>query len=345
MDLKSNYKNFGIEGKAHFSESISGLPIKKNYDHCVVCSSWDNRCLTLTESELYDVNEITLIIFDNKDDNGKRDKNDSELLRWANQNFNKKNFINGKSVDVVTCFSKLADLLLKSYLNLGRPLNVLFDLSTCPRYIPLSTVARGFDLGFIKYIDFTYRECIYPTSEKGIVSGEEEIKFTKGQWSTIPISGLGSNASLSARTEYIVSLGFEGNKTLQVINKADPDSVKVLAPNPGFVKDYNSRVIDDNAELLSMFSIEPKHHVNSTAGDAIEAWSKIDNYRNESDSDNNYVYLCAGTKAHSLALTLSALCSDNTSVLYNLPLEHNYVDISMTNKYWLYSIVNYAIPT
>jgi len=345
MDFKNSYKNFGIKGKSHFSESINGLPIKPDYDHCIVCSSWDNRCLTLTKSSINDANEVTLIIFDNKDVNGKRDANDIELRKWAEQKFNKINILNGESVAVEECFSKLADLLLKSYLNLGRPLNILFDLSTCPRYIPLSTLARGFDLGFIKYIDFTYRECIYPTSEKGIVTGEEEIKFTKGQWSTIPISGLTSNASPSAMTEYIVSLGFEGNKTLQVINKADPEFVKVLTPNPGFVEDYNSRVIDDNAELLSTFSIDPNHFINATAGDAIEAWDMVDNYRNVSNKLNNYVYLCAGTKAHSLALTLSALCSDNTSVLYNLPLEHSYVDISMTDKYWLYSIVNYAIPT
>lgn len=348
---KERFQSIHLEGESTFYSDIGSVDLKTEYDLTIVCSSWDERCLFFSKLNNLTTKKVILICFDNRDEHGEREKNDSTLKHWANQlTGNNVEIVNGNSTDVIEAFTSVMEFIVKAYLSKGAPLKLLFDLSTCPRFISLSTLCKSFDLGIVKSFDFVYGECEYPALSEGLFKSDEsfsqdkeETVFTGGVWTPKSIEGISSGYSVTGTSEYIVSVGFEGNKTLQILNKYDPNSVAVLIPNPGFKEQYNDRVIADNSELIDIYRVRDKGQISSPAGDAIDAWKKLNEYRKGGVHDN-YVYICAGTKSHSLALVLSALTNKNTEVLYNLPEKHEYVPIKAIERYWVYSVVNNAVP-
>lgn len=340
----SVFRNNGILGESINSDCLADC-ISDNYDAIILASSWDPRCLNVTSLDLLKFSFGVVFIFDDRDDFGYRDNNDAELLEWSNVHISELNIINGKSTEVLVAFDGLFELIARKSVEKGRPLNILFDLSTCPRFISLSTLSKGVALGIIKKIDFIYGECMYPEPNVG-VQGDEEVMFTGGSWQTEPLAHCLGEFNPGLKSCITVSIGFEGNKTLRVLNDEDPDFLKLLLPSPGFTDGYKERALRANSEIVETLARSGVENIEARAGDAIEAWKKLDNANYDFGVKHlNRSYLCAGSKPHSLGMTLSAMSDCTTSVLYSLPEEHNFVNVTAVQNYWLFQITSLTVPT
>lgn len=345
MEHVSKFSNHGLEACAFYSTSMSELDFVE-YDVVVLCSSWDSRCLNIAQSSIRKIPYGVVFLFDDKDDQGSRESNDAEILLWLKNSVDTFDEIHGHSTDVDTNFFELYKFLVVKCIDLGRPLTVLFDLSTCPRFISLSLLSKGVNTGIIKGIDYLYGECLYPERKSGIMGGNQEIVFTSGQWKILPIKHLLGEYVPGKRSKFTISVGFEGNKILRVLNNEDPDIVSLLVPDPGFHDSYVKRVMEANAELVKSYEIKENDMIRSCAGDAIDAWMKLDVSNSLSRAEEyNHTYLCTGSKAHSLGLTLSAMSSGSIAVLYSLPKEHNFINVKPENKYWIYRVMSLTVPT
>jgi hypothetical protein len=216
----------------------------------------------------------------------------------------------------------------------GRPLRMLVDLSACPRYYAVGLLGAYITQGLVGSLTVFYAEGLYPEPGNG-----EELVFTGSRWKSVEAPYFPGFWDPRKKTFYLVSVGFEGDKTLRTISRADPDRVSILFPEPGICPEYVEKTQHANADLVRMYRIPENQIVRAHAADAIAAWQALSRAAIERPDENAY-FVCCGTKPHSIALGLRAKVLKTPAVLYNLPDEHRVVDIKPSGKFWKYEITD-----
>ncbi len=258
------------------------------------------------------------------------------LRAYANRVSNSSGIIRGASEDLNAVWGRLSDQLVSTFRQIGRPLSLLVDLSASPRFYSLGLLAYGIGQGLVRKVTFLYAEATYQDP----LSGRTSEVFTTGRWETVPIPLLLGECDPEKGRHYMVSVGFEGSKTLRVVTRAEPDHVSVLFPDPGYENEYVATTTRKNSELIEQFSVPESRIVRRSAGDSIAAWEAMGrNNLDEPEKYNNY-YICCGTKPHSLALALRAMALGHPTVLYNKPDRHRESIITPSGKYWRFDIVD-----
>lgn len=314
------------------------------YDLIFLASSWDSRCLSLTKASGLKALKSILLLFDVKDKEGLREKHDAALRKYCKEQSDETIELTGKSLDVEKLWKKISPELINQRRGMDRPMRVFIDASSCPRYFVLAILGFCFNEGLSRNITICYGEALYPEKKEGI-HGLEEVSFTGGHWRTVAIPSLNGTYSPEKKRHYLVSVGFEGWKTLRVVSRADPDRVSILFPDPGFKKGYADRTMEDNQDLVDQYRIPASKIIRSSAGDAINAWKALGESSVDRPDLENTFYLCGGTKAHSLALGLRSLSLGYPTVLYNMPEEHRVVKIEPSDNYWRFDITCLTVPS
>jgi hypothetical protein len=241
----------------------------------------------------------------------------------------------GSSRAIQSLWKTLREYLFAMYQAVGRRLRLFIDLSTCPRYLSLGVACNMLSSGLASHVTVFYAEGNY--SEDSSEESRHEL-FTKGGWDAIPIPSLEGEWAPNKRRAYLVSVGFEGSKTLRLISREEPDDIYVLFPDPGVKLEYVQRAREQNKTLMSLLP-DPSHDViRAAAGDAIDAWKQLDVASREQPSEQNVYYVCCGTKSHSLALALRALVLRYPAVLYILPDQHKVAETHPLGVYWRFDI-------
>jgi hypothetical protein len=137
---------------------------------------------------------------------------------------------------------------------------------------------------------------------------------------------------------YLVSVGFEGDKTLRAVSRADPDKVSILFAKPGVRPEYEALAAEANRDLMREFLVPKSRILNAPASDAIATWQTIATSRVHPEDSENSLYLCCGTKPHALALALNAIALGHPAVLYNVPEEHHVHTTGPGENFWTYEI-------
>ena len=165
-----------------------------------------------------------------------------------------------------------------------------------------------------------------------------ELAFTRGRWATVPVPFLSGLFHPNKRLFYLVSAGFEGDKTFRAISRADPDRVSLLFAKPGYCPEYESRALMANSSLIQEFVIPKSQIINAPGADAITTWRLLEQNKLHRNDSENCCYMCCGTKPHALALALSAISSGSIAVLYNIPEEHRVHETQPNGVFWTYTL-------
>jgi hypothetical protein len=205
------------------------------------------------------------------------------------------------------------------------------DLSACPRYYSLGVAAAAFAQRIAYELTFFYAEAAYTVGGK-----KDSPVFTDGRWATVAIPFLSGLFDPGKKTFYLVSVGFEGEKTFRAVSRADPDRVSILFAKPGFQPSYEKLALRANRDLIREFVVPKRQIINAPGADAIAAWKTLDEKGFDSEKSENCFYMCCGTKTHALALALSAIASGYPAVLYNVPEEHHVHATKASGVYWTY---------
>jgi hypothetical protein len=218
---------------------------------------------------------------------------------------------------------------------LRRPLDVGIDLTCCPIYYCLGLIAFLLNNGLTRRLSLFYAEGEYP--EESIGDNCHEL-FTAGEWEAVAIPGLQNPWVPKRYRMYLVSVGFEGYKTLRLCERREPDKVALLFPDPGVRTDYVSRTLQHNQLLIDRFSIREDNILRANAADAVEAWKVMTTRNSEDFASSTVEYLCCGTKPHSLAIALRALCTKQGVVSDIIADEHLPTSVKASGVYWRYDI-------
>jgi len=338
MTLKTEFRDGFLLGRSHIAGSVDEL-FAESYDVAVLVPSWDRRSICIAEARHWRAAVSIILFFKTRDSQGLRDAHDKVIHDFASENCGEVTVIEADSLKVDETWLQLIKKLVVLRDARKQPLRMFIDGSACPRYYLLGLVAATLGSGLVSQISVMYAEGRYP--EKGTEEPRsEEIAFTEGQWRAIAIPALEGTYSPGKKRFFLVSIGFEGWKTMRVVSRSDPDRVSILRANPGTQDEYTERALVDNQALLRHYCIPEEQIVQAPAGDAIAAWKALSESSTDRSLEENSYYLCSGTKPHSLALGLRAMCLKSPAVLYNLPEGHKVVNISPTGKYWRFEITS-----
>ncbi len=221
--------------------------------------------------------------------------------------------------------------------NRTTPAKIFIDVSTCPRYLSLGLLREALFSGIVSEVCLGYSEGKYPEATPSY-NDLEEISFSDGAFQALPVPGYFGEFEPSKGRLFIVSLGFDGWKTLNLLIRKEPERVLALLASPGGAPDYEERALSANAALFERFGLSSDNVLRATSGDAIEAWRKISEASLEDVEKENIYYLCSGNKPHSIAFALRALSLESPTLLYNSPLKHLPLDIDFNGNFWMYSV-------
>lgn len=309
-----------------------------DFDLAIASSSWDRRSTCITETSITAATAVGLF-FDNKGTGNLRDAHDlviNEFLGTCARDYRP---LKGRSEDLAGIASQLTHVLEETVTQVGRPIRLLVDLSTCPRYFSLGTIADAFRRQLVRTCVVFYAEGRYPKTD-----GLEQDLFTLGELETVPIPGLPGSVAPGRQRKLVVSVGFEGSKVLKAANAFDPDLVGALLPRPGVQPDYERRSQAAAERLIEAYQVQATDVLYAPASDAVAAW-KILAENHPYDADQDISYLLCGTKPHSLAMALHSLTANKAGVFYLKPAAHRQVPTESLGKYWRFTLDDLSIPS
>ncbi len=333
-------KNY-LRGSSKKFKKINKIGPQK-YDIGIFIPSWDQRCLSIIEAKNLFFNNVIVVFLKKKDQLGFRDTHDQLILEYLNNHSNRIKKIEGVSTDTDKLEKLITNEIFEIYLKEKIPLDIFYDLSTSPRFYALSIFSYISLKGLFKKVNYFYAEGDYPKDQGD--KGGFKNNFSRGSWKTVEIPYVLGKRYPYRKTMLLVSVGFEGVKTLQLVDSEEPDSVSVLFPGPGYHKDYNEVTYEFNEKLFKQYKIDNSHIFKVHAGDAIGVWKKLENSEFDKPTEQNVIYLCCGSKPHALGMCLKAITSGYPIIKYRIPDEHQFIDIKPNGTYWMYEVEDLSVP-
>ncbi len=302
------------------------------YDLLVMTSSWDSRCLCLLECEIR-ADRAVGIFFENRGAGELRDSHDPQVRAFLNRASPQVSELRYGSDALDELWNAIWQETLDARAGTGRALRVMLDLSTCPRYFALALLAAGFRSHLFAELVVFYAEGRYPPP----TPEDPHEPFTAGRWETVPVPLLEGRSAPGLPRHYVVSVGFEGSKTLRALSNEGADAITVVFPRPAVAPEYEQRSEQANQILFDEFGVSREELIDAPAGDAIATWRAVDSGHERWHGTETF-YLTAGTKPQALGLALDALVDGQASVMYAKPANHKETAIVPLGRYWRYTI-------
>lgn len=136
---------------------------------------------------------------------------------------------------------------------------------------------------------------------------------------------------------YFFLLGFEGDRSYATYDKFEPDFVKALISDPGYMPEYPEEARKRNHQFLEESCVD--EIIYSDAADPVSTWMKIQDAIADTLSKTNICIVPLGPKPHAIGGALRALEDDLPSILYLMPKSFRVRDIPRGKYIWKYEIV------
>lgn len=222
-----------------------------------------------------------------------------------------------------------------------RPLKIGFEMSSCPRYYFLYVLCLCIVKNYTRKISFFYSEGEYSSAPED--DDLDEFFSSYGKTTEIvPYSGF---TRKEGKSLFVFSLGFESKFIIDEIIQKDPNYVVFLCANPGYTPEYVSTVEREIKRIVGFCELPDSGYTkdNSAAGDAIDAWKKLENTLYIHIKDAHIVNYVTGTKPHCLAMALNGLVNDNIVVKYRIAEKYKRRDVKSNGIFWRYDITNLSV--
>lgn len=338
MNLRTSFNSAQFIGTSTSSDDPAAL-WGGEFQFAVVATSWDVRSTGISKAKNIRFQNCCIITPINRDTSGLRDKHDPVMVEFCNNVSARVSALRIDSTELRDPWKTLKSEFWHAMREKGPRGNskMFLDISACPRYLSLALVREALNSGLIDEIVIAYCEGIYPPTPRSY-GGMEEISFKGGASQAIPVPGYLGDYEPSREKLFVVSVGFDGWKTLNQLCRKEPDQVAVLIGDPGVIPGYAERTRRANSALLERFAVLERDIIRADAGDAIAAWKALADWTLDARDQFNISFLCAGNKPHSLALALRAMSIGNVTLLYNRAARSEPVAVDFSGMFWSYSV-------
>ena len=216
-------------------------------------------------------------------------------------------------------------------------MRIFLDITTCPRYLSLAIIRELFFSGLVGEITVGYREGIYP-AKPNTYEGVEDVSFKDGPTNSISVPGYFGDYEPALDKCYIVSVGFDGWKTLNQLVRRDPSRVAILVAQPTARSEYLERALSASQGIIDRFGVDGGDIILAASGDSVAAWRMLEGWSGLASPRYNHFLLCSGNKPHSLALALLAMSHPEFTLLYNRASRVVPIDVVPDVFHWAYKI-------
>lgn len=302
-------------------------------DVLVLSANNQQRCCEIIASGSSATQSVFILGNDKTDSDDVRAAHLERLIEFAADKYNPV-ALSTLRLDGNQTLTRLREEVALIYQRLRRPIIVGVDLTCSPVFYALGLVSFLLNNGVVCSIRVFYAEGEYPEE---IAEEDRHELFTAGDWDVVAVPGLQYPWIPSSNRLYVVAIGFEGNKTLRLCERREPDEVVILFPDPGVRPTYVRRTQENNEAFLDRYSVNENTIVRANASDAVAAWKALTELNFEQRASSTVEYLCCGTKPHSLGIALRALCTRN-GVVSDIAAPMLPTDVKPSGVYWRYDI-------
>lgn len=307
--------------------SIDELRFHRPHDLIVAGASWDSRSVLLAEVEGLAASHSLQINYEDTGASGRAPANEARIAdSLCGTVANQRHELRIDSFDLYTSWKVVREHVLGVSASVGRPVDVILDLTSIPRNISLGLLGFGLRSGVVRSIGFFY------AGATGYHNQDEtgRYPFTRGFWTPWSVVGLGGISRPRSRNHLLVSVGFEGARTRRLVDTLEPDRVSVLFAEPGSSPAAERRAREENHELVEAYLVPERAQLTAPLGSALDARTTALGSASAQPVDDVFPeetsFLLCGPKLHSLGLAIASLELDSGDVYYVQPEAHSEVD-------------------
>lgn len=217
-------------------------------------------------------------------------------------------------------------------------------------FIDITGAPLIYSVALIRYFKLSFPSPIlYLLNVSSDYNSKENPQFSEGIRENIFIPGYYGKPNHSKPKLYVFLLGYEGERSLNILKTNDPDFVEVIIPAPGYEEGNPQKTVDKNKEFLKEIGFIDKElviengftdkiikvpignpeEVANTVLSLYEKYSKIADVR---------LVLPSCPKPHAIGAGLAAIAEENISIMYQTPKEYKMEDYAAGEKMWIYVI-------
>jgi hypothetical protein len=328
-DLISEHRSSGILARSYKSTDD---PVEGDFSVGIFFGSFESRGLVSSTLLQNGTCETSIIVFFREmDDKGLRKKYDDLLHRQVkNCSIRDPILIENRSITEVE--EILKDILLR-----------IPEESYSGRkcwFIDTSVSPKPYFLGLLGYLRQRIESpALTMFNSTGYYEKDwnlsEAFSFTEGFEEYIWIPWLWGRPDPRLPWTYLFLLGFEGDRSYGTYDRFEPEYVNALISDPGYRPNYVKVAQERNRQFLEEACPEI---IYANAGDAVEAWVKIDECLEKARLATNICIVPLGPKPHALGGCLSALTDGVPAVLYLMPRSFKVRDVPRGDYIWKYEL-------
>ena len=192
--------------------------------------------------------------------------------------------------------------------------------------------------GLISVYEFEDVQIVY-TEPRFYHKNLEEHPFSKGPGKIAEIPGFGSHEG--KKELLVIMLGFEGNRSLEILNEIDPHKTIAINGFPSYLLDYKDQSIILNKDFLFQSGCG-KVITRASANDPIETFEVLETILEE-NSEHLITVAPLGTKPMALGSLMFLLKHpDSCRAVFSYPQEYVSKDhpAQQYGKTWFYRLRN-----
>lgn len=314
--------------------------LTRNYDIVVAGLSWEERA-TFGLARVADPSvNVTLLKFKSQSTSAEEAK-----LRQlgAFQAFLRN--VSVKELEASTDIQKnllaLKSWLQDLYINIGRPLSILMDVTCIPKAYVLFIFSLGFTEELVARLDCLYAPGVYDLlandgAGSSSLSGPRSL-LSEGEWFSRQVPYLEAEDYIANDCDILVTVGGELGLTLPFIERYEPRRlglVFISETDPGGSHPILPSERLAYEELLG----EPNTtRIDLPLCDAIAVAAHALTFASSSTA-RGITGMAIGSKPHALGLALAALASANMEIVCRTPVSYRPVNVTPSGKVMFYEI-------
>ena len=312
----------------------------RQYDFVVSCLSWEERCTTTLNIYGPNSKEIQLIKFQSNNTATNALK-DSKLKQFQETHPNAKLINLHPSTELQDNFKILEEWIKDRYIQNGRPLRLLIDITCMPKTYLLFLLGLGFTRDYL-----TCYDCIYAQGQYDLTSDPEDMDpmttgprslISEGHWTSQQVPYLTADQYLPPSRDLVVTMGGEIGLSLQFIERIEPRRLKIIFIEETAPSDDVPMHRRERYALNDLMNEPNAERTDIGIGDIIQtANSTIQFARNAGISGITAV--AVGTKTHALGLGIAALAEKNIEVICRTPIAYKPINVKPSGKIYLFEI-------
>lgn len=305
----------------------------RKYDLRIAALSWESRASAASARLSGDLPAFDLIKFESRSDEIERKKctiqAEFESISPINSILKLR-----PSTEIQENFTIIENWFREKYVEAGRSLRVLLDISCVPKTYILFIVGLGFTRDYFACCDCIYAAGQYDLDNDHVSAGVPAIGGPRplvslGEWRSTLVPYLTAAEYLPGSSDLIVAMGGEFGLSLPFIERVEPGRLDLVFIEETAPNDDRPMLASERSALNGLISAPNATRVNYSLMNVIGVAKRALDFSRAGPSVGTTA-MALGSKPHALALAVASLSEAKMNVITRVPAAYTAIDVRPT---------------